>query len=78
MSPRRRKDEDDEDSEGEEWRDDQPTPPLPRSVTDIWERKRRIADSRRAAEKMGAEVLESLREYSKRLKYAPPDYDLGH
>lgn len=76
MSPQRRDDrEEDDETEGDEWQH-VPPPSLPRSVTDMWERKRRIAESRKAAEKMGAEVLESLREYGEKLKYTR-DYDLG-
>ena len=79
MAPRKRDDRDEDDGsehDGDEWQH-VPPPSLPKTVTDMWERKRRIAESKKAAERMGAEVLESLREYGERLKYAPKDYDLG-
>lgn len=69
MSPR--KPIDPEDDEEEDY-----TPPptrLPAEVISVWERKRRVIQSKRDANLMWQPIVEGYRAYSESLKYA---YDL--
>ena len=64
----------------EPWKDDEdeddgpqfiPDPPLPQSVKDIWERKRRRQQSVKDANTMWLTILEHYREYNGKLQFIP-------
>ena len=75
MCPRRRRE--DEPPEDEDEGDLSavirivPDPPVPQGVKDVWANKKRREDSVKAANKMYEPILESYREYSKRLTFVP-------
>jgi hypothetical protein len=68
-----RKPEPDEDDDETEYESAYfiPDPPLPQSVKEIWERKRRRAQSVKDANAMWRPILESYREYSTKMVFIP-------
>ena len=70
-------DEDDEDADDYSPVSFVPDPIMTQPIRDVWDRKRRMIQSRKDAVKMWAPIMESFRAYGELLVYVYMPEDLG-